>query len=57
MINILISSLLRYWKEVSGVTSTVLSNSLNLMVDRNLALIFDDLIFEILSEFICQLNL
>ena len=39
-INFLISSLLRGWKEVSGVTSTVLSYSWNLPVDGNLALIF-----------------
>ena len=39
-INVLISSLLRGWKEVSGVTSTVLSYSWNLLVDGNLALIF-----------------
>ena len=39
-INFLISSLLRGWKEVSGVTSIVLSYSLNLLVDGNLALFF-----------------
>ena len=39
-INFLISSLLRGWKQVSGVRSTVLSYSWNLLVDRNLALIF-----------------
>ena len=38
-INFLISLLLRGWKEVSGVTSTVLSYSWNLLVDGNLALI------------------
>ena len=38
-INFLISSLLRGWKENSGVTSTVMSCSLNLLVDGNLALI------------------
>ena len=40
IINFLISSLLIGWKEVSGVTSTVLLYSLNLWVDGNWALIF-----------------
>ena len=40
LIKFLISSFLRGWKEVSGVTSTVLSYSLNLLVDGNWALIF-----------------
>ena len=48
-INFLLSSLLRGWKEVCGVTSTVLS--LKFSSD------FHDLFFKIVTEFICQLSL